>query len=244
MQICPRARILDISVRINLRSFFSPEIDSLGGNYGVFPREDLNGSREENLDHEPISGSVFWFTVPLIEPTSSRRVSSGLLDAEQDNEEEELEQPRKDPLVDRLATTKLVDSMSSLSSVESVSRPKRPLDSSNMTFPITKKSHSNQAKNLLPPLSPTRHAKSRSCPEALATWKKSAERTKCILVIDDSITIRKALSKGFTRFGFKVDEAENGLQGFNLMKANTYDLVLCDFLMPIMDGKLVIFYSS
>jgi CheY-like chemotaxis protein len=33
-----------------------------------------------------------------------------------------------------------------------------------------------------------------------------------------------------------VDQAENGLQGFNLMKAGPYDLVLLDFLMPIMDG--------
>eukprot|EP00804_Cyclotella_cryptica_P021475 CCRYP_005801-RC/>CCRYP_005801-RC protein AED:0.45 eAED:0.50 QI:0/-1/0/1/-1/0/1/0/120 len=66
--------------------------------------------------------------------------------------------------------------------------------------------------------------------------KNASERPKCVLVIDDSITIRKALSKGFVRLGFYVDEAENGLQGFNRLKAGPYDLVLLDFLMPIMDG--------
>jgi len=33
-----------------------------------------------------------------------------------------------------------------------------------------------------------------------------------------------------------VDEAENGLQGFKKLKADYYELVLLDFLMPVMDG--------
>ncbi len=61
-------------------------------------------------------------------------------------------------------------------------------------------------------------------------------RSKCALVIDDSITVRKPLAKAISRIGFQVDTAVNGLEGLNMMKANMYDLVLCDFLMPIMDG--------
>jgi CheY-like chemotaxis protein len=38
------------------------------------------------------------------------------------------------------------------------------------------------------------------------------------------------------RFGFDVTVAADGLEGLNAMKQATYDLVLCDFLMPVMDG--------
>lgn len=42
--------------------------------------------------------------------------------------------------------------------------------------------------------------------------------------------------RGFSRLGFEVDEAENGLQGFKMLKNRLYDLVLLDFLMPVVDG--------
>lgn len=60
--------------------------------------------------------------------------------------------------------------------------------------------------------------------------------SKCALVIDDSVTVRKPISKVLTKLGFYVDTAENGLKGLEAMKRNTYDLVFCDFLMPVMDG--------
>jgi CheY-like chemotaxis protein len=209
------------------------EISSLGGNYGVFPREDLNSS-PGSLDHDPISGTVFWFTVPLVEP-ASRRVSS------MGDTDEGLLEPLNGGIKYALAGAKIHDSLSSMSSMESISRPKRPLNKSNMVFPIAKRrqmGHNNISRH---PNSPSSHHKhTQPCPEVpsppMPSSQKPGERSKCVLVIDDSITIRKALSKGFSRLGFKVDEAENGLQGFNLMKAHPYDLVLCDFLMPIMDG--------
>jgi len=63
-----------------------------------------------------------------------------------------------------------------------------------------------------------------------------SKRTKRILVIDDSLTIRKAIDRAFTRLGFEVSQAENGMKGLKEMKLSLYDLVLCDFLMPVMDG--------
>ena len=38
------------------------------------------------------------------------------------------------------------------------------------------------------------------------------------------------------KYGFEVCQAENGMIGLNQMKRNLFDLVFCDFLMPIMDG--------
>jgi CheY-like chemotaxis protein len=56
------------------------------------------------------------------------------------------------------------------------------------------------------------------------------------LVIDDSLVVRKSISMALKRFGFDVTVASDGLEGLNAMKQTTFDLVLCDFLMPVMDG--------
>jgi CheY-like chemotaxis protein len=39
------------------------------------------------------------------------------------------------------------------------------------------------------------------------------------------------------KMGFEVVEAVNGMEGLRELQANLYDLVLCDFLMPVMDGS-------
>ena len=57
-----------------------------------------------------------------------------------------------------------------------------------------------------------------------------------VLVIDDEKSIRKALSEILINEGYKVDEAIDGLEGYNLIKAKKYDCVLCDIKMPKLDG--------
>lgn len=59
---------------------------------------------------------------------------------------------------------------------------------------------------------------------------------KRVLVIDDSLVIRKSLSRSLSRLGYEVTVAENGQEGLEKMKDNMFDFVLCDFLMPVMDG--------
>jgi len=61
-------------------------------------------------------------------------------------------------------------------------------------------------------------------------------RRRRALIIDDSVTVRKPLARAISTKGFVVDTATNGLEGLERMKQRGYDLVLCDFLMPIMDG--------
>ena len=73
-------------------------------------------------------------------------------------------------------------------------------------------------------------------PDESTDQQDPSQRTKRVLVIDDSLTIRKGLSRGFSRLGFEVEEAENGLQGLKKLKSGLYDLVLLDFLMPVLDG--------
>ncbi|MFO0888389.1 MAG: response regulator [Isosphaeraceae bacterium] len=57
-----------------------------------------------------------------------------------------------------------------------------------------------------------------------------------ILVVDDSISVRKSLAKGLQLFGFEVDEAADGLEAIGQTRAREYDLVVTDLEMPGLDG--------
>ncbi len=59
-----------------------------------------------------------------------------------------------------------------------------------------------------------------------------------ILIIEDEAAIRRVLGKIISNEneGFEVEEAEDGLIGFQMIEKKDYDLVLCDIKMPKMDG--------
>ena len=54
--------------------------------------------------------------------------------------------------------------------------------------------------------------------------------------MDDSIIVLKILSIWLAKNHCTVTQAVNGSQALELMKTNCYDIILMDFLMPIMDG--------
>tara|TARA_B100001057_G_scaffold298006_1_gene298237 strand:- start:1699 stop:2862 length:1164 start_codon:yes stop_codon:yes gene_type:complete len=59
-----------------------------------------------------------------------------------------------------------------------------------------------------------------------------------ILIIEDEKAIRNVLSNILIEEdkNYEVDTAENGLEGFEMLTQNIYDLILCDIKMPKMDG--------
>lgn len=63
-----------------------------------------------------------------------------------------------------------------------------------------------------------------------------------ILIIEDEAAIRRVLSKIISEENdaYNVEEAEDGLQGVEMIMNNDYDLVFCDIKMPKMDGVEVL----
>ncbi|MBU2060345.1 sigma-54-dependent transcriptional regulator [Flavobacterium frigidarium] len=59
-----------------------------------------------------------------------------------------------------------------------------------------------------------------------------------ILIIEDEAAIRRVLGKILSEENdtYEVEDAEDGIVGFEKIKNNDYDLVLCDIKMPKMDG--------
>lgn len=59
---------------------------------------------------------------------------------------------------------------------------------------------------------------------------------KKALVVDDYRSMRVTLKELLEEIGFSVTEAENGLDGLEKAKANPFDIIFTDIVMPVMDG--------
>lgn len=67
--------------------------------------------------------------------------------------------------------------------------------------------------------------------------KVTDDKTLRILIVDDSLIMRKNLERNLKILGHEiVAEADNGLQGIELYKSLHPDLVTMDITMPGMDG--------
>jgi two-component system, chemotaxis family, sensor histidine kinase and response regulator WspE len=64
----------------------------------------------------------------------------------------------------------------------------------------------------------------------------SAQQRKRVLVVDDSLTVREMERKLLQSNGFTVDVAVDGIDGWNAVRSESYDLVITDVDMPRMDG--------
>ena len=57
-----------------------------------------------------------------------------------------------------------------------------------------------------------------------------------ILVVDDEMNIRNVVKEYAEHEGFKVDEAGDGMEAVAMAKAQDYDLIVMDVMMPRLDG--------
>ncbi len=57
-----------------------------------------------------------------------------------------------------------------------------------------------------------------------------------ILVIDDQFAIRELVARTLELDGFQVSRASNGEEGLSAVESCSYDLIILDVMMPVMDG--------
>jgi len=63
-----------------------------------------------------------------------------------------------------------------------------------------------------------------------------AARTRCVMVVDDSVTVRKVTSRLLERQGMDVIVAKDGVEAVALLQERRPDVMLLDIEMPRMDG--------
>ena len=63
---------------------------------------------------------------------------------------------------------------------------------------------------------------------------------KRILVADDNANSRELIREVLELEGFEVEEAGDGAEALARIRANSYDLVLLDIQMPVLDGYSVV----
>ncbi len=64
-----------------------------------------------------------------------------------------------------------------------------------------------------------------------------ADSNMKILVVDDMVTMRRIVKNILKQLGFaNVEEAENGQEALQKLRADTYGFVVSDWNMPVMTG--------
>ena len=75
-------------------------------------------------------------------------------------------------------------------------------------------------------------------PENLRRSSAESDRKKSkrILVVDDSLTVRELERKLLSNWGYEVAVAMDGMEGWNAVRGGNFDLVVTDIDMPRLDG--------
>ena len=60
--------------------------------------------------------------------------------------------------------------------------------------------------------------------------------TKRLLIAEDDVSLRHITSAFFTKYGFEVDQASDGIEACGLVMQNHYDAIILDIMMPGKDG--------
>lgn len=64
---------------------------------------------------------------------------------------------------------------------------------------------------------------------------KKEERLR-LLIVEDEENLRHMLAVTLSKQGYHADIAVNGAEALEMAKKNSYDFILCDIRMPVMDG--------
>ena len=65
---------------------------------------------------------------------------------------------------------------------------------------------------------------------------RGEDRRTCVLVVDDSITVRRVTQRLLERHGMRVLTAKDGIDALEILQEHVPDVILLDIEMPRMDG--------
>lgn len=227
-------------LRVGLASVASL-IEAMRGEYGFRPRGiAVDGSILHDSKGRRRSGSVFWFSIPLLVPkTPAGSLPTPIEFAQQLQESGSLPRVGSSNSIANKRTPLVVGDIfqadaiqgSCLSAAFSPSVPpsyemsQAAIGDNNTTS--ARKTEENGEDNV---------AQEMDVSSSSERLRQTTARRRHALVIDDSLVIRKSLERALNKLGFEVSLAVDGMEGLEKLKETMYDLVLCDFLMPVMDG--------
>lgn len=223
-------------------------------------------SSSETGQQNPVFGSVFWFSVPLVVPDNHEDIMKGYnrkverlhslesLPSSVQNvlgppmstihvnvnaartEEYNVSDSVEKREIKRARFEKNPDVSNTVVSTASsdrllIDKKSKVVSAVNMTDEEREKMYKKLTSKTLTP-----EPGCDSSAESTTPGITKCSRTRHALVIDDSITIRKSIERALTKMGFAVTQACNGMEGLKQLQLSLFDVVLCDFLMPIMDG--------
>ena len=181
------------------------QVSAIGGEYGFRPRE---ATSPPGPDGSKATGSIFWFSIPLIVPRSKDAANNGGFQVE-----------RVPPPVNS------DDKALKRSLVQNQHKVVRVLSTKNLDG-----RDSGMIYGAVNDVLAEEYQKQPRVPS------NDGKRARRALVIDDSIVIRKSVGRALSRLGYEVEHAVNGLEGLRRLQQHVYDIVLCDYLMPVLDG--------
>ncbi len=214
-----------------------------------------------SVDEEGQAGSIFWFSIPITLPLSVHMKKETFDKNQVEDEEKQFQTNEVEEIKTDVADVADVV-MTDANTAEVIKRGlKRNLSSrstgspDNMVVQINStipKTHdkinlgASERKGRSDKKALIAYAETVSCcTESIVNSNQSnncdcsegsGKPKKKALVIDDSLTIRKGIVRALSKLGLEAQQAKNGFEGLQRLKSNCYDFVLCDFLMPVMDG--------
>ncbi|WP_291856106.1 response regulator [Marinilabilia sp.] len=57
-----------------------------------------------------------------------------------------------------------------------------------------------------------------------------------LLLVEDNVLNQKLIFLTLSKYGFRIDVANNGKEALDKLDNKSYDIILMDLMMPVMDG--------
>jgi len=223
----------DGDLRVSLSSIASL-INSMEGEYGFRPRGiAADGTIVNDSKGRRRSGSVFWFSIPLAVPATSGSASGTMASdfVQQLGESTGMIRSGSSNNVANKKTSVVVGDIFQADAIQGSCLAAAFEPSMMMTDKSEQSVPSYEMANTS--INDVCKIPAQSKTNGVAPSPLNGRRMRRALVIDDSLVIRKSIERALSKLGFDVALAVDGMEGLNKMKETMFDMVLCDFLMPV-----------